>query len=183
MGSIIRMVVLVLAGVGVTGCACPDAYPIFEEGFEYCAGTCDWTVVGDGEALRVATVHPGEHGMRLNGSVWLDRPAALTIDFAQAAYTYGGPVTVEVITNCADGVSAGLAVSDQGGYQLLVILPPGGARPPEDGYQLVIEPLAGPSVVSGAEPVVVDTVTVVNQSGYCVIDGVRVVMPAPPCMG
>ena len=181
MTSIIRFLALALLGGAVVGCACPDPYPIFEEGFEYCDDLCDWSVVGDGGALRVATIHPGEHGLRLSGSMWLDKPVALGIDFSQAAYTYGGPVTVEVITNCSDGVTAGLATSDQGGYQLFVILPPGAEQPPEGDYQLVIEPLAGPA--GGSQPVTVDTVTVVNQSGYCVIDGVRVVMPAPPCMG
>ena len=171
-------IIAVALAIGAAGCACPGPTELFAEYFEYCtAPTCEWAVSGEGSADLVATIHPGEHGLRLADSVQVRRSAPIMVSYDNP----GGDYTVELVSNC-DDVYLTLADGELGARSLVIILAPGPERPPSGGYQLHVEIMPRPSFMTG-DYLELDSVTVVNQQGFCVIDELRIMTPVPLCYG
>ncbi len=173
-------IIMAALATAVAGCACPGPSEVFTEYFEYCTDpTCEWLASGEGSAELVTTIHPGEHALLLAGSVQVRRAAPLSIDYA-ASYS-SGDYTVELVSNC-DDVYLTLADGELGARGLVIILAPGPELPPAGGYRLHLEPMPRPGSMVG-DYLALDSVTVVNQQGFCVIDELRIIKPAPPCYG
>jgi hypothetical protein len=175
-----NLIIVAALACGAAGCTCPGPSELFAEYFEYCADpTCEWQVSGEGRADLVTTIHPGEHGLLLADSVQVRSAAPVSINYGSSYNS--GEYTVELVTNC-DEVYLTLEDGELGTRALVIILAPGPERPPRGGYQLHVEPMPRPGSTMG-DYLELDSITVVNQQGFCVIDELRIMTPTPVCYG
>ena len=91
-----------------------------------------------------------------------------------------------MVSNCSEQLQVGLTPRNEEGtvFGLTIILSPGPALFDGGGYEFMTAVVPTPG--SGGESLdyyTIESVTIENQDGTCVIDEVRVMMPAPPCYG
>lgn len=92
---------------------CGDAPVIYEEGFEECpSNLCGFTVEDTGTAAIEATIHEGEHGLRMSGNVIVS--VAIGHRFSDPG-EYGGIGTVSFMTDCPDSLWAVAELVDAAG--------------------------------------------------------------------
>lgn len=147
---------ILLAGAVWSGCPCPGPDTLLEEDWEGCAGLCSWTLVA-GEAERVATVHPGEHGCRLGAGARIERtPLREMIQGLGAAEGWSCPgsaaglraactryhdIGVELTAGCSAGLEVHLELGLQDGSSEVVILSLRDGTHPDAPYRRLEEHL------------------------------------------
>jgi hypothetical protein len=99
--------------LGDAGCGC-ERIIVFAEDFEGCAGTCGLVTEGPGRASVVSTIHPGEHGLQLEGDIAVTLP--ITPDPVRLADTDRS----SIVTDCESGLRAFFLVSTPGEENVLV---------------------------------------------------------------
>ena len=186
--------------VCVGACTCPEPYAVWSADFEYCGGTCAWSVAGEGSVSLVATVHPGEHGLRLDARVTATAPAAVG-----TGQYYNDGLWLEMVTTCEGAPSAQLVAVGIDQYALALTLTPGPAIEPQsrDYHPMILslpprpasqyDPNCNPNLQECCDPTVdwncyndlydgsaayaITSVSVTNRSGVCVIDQLRIMQP------
>jgi len=91
--------------------ACPSFDPpvYYQEDFEGCAGACGWEIAGPGTAAIVATIHPGEHGLRLGGDVTVTHRFEPPLDGSSLTWVTDGDVQLSVTPDDADASEVAVA--------------------------------------------------------------------------
>lgn len=109
--------------------ACPNLDPpvYYQADFEGCTGTCGWEISGPGTASIVATIHPGEHGLRLEGDITVTHAFDRPIDEASS------------ITWVADGAVQITAVISDADADVGAVVTPAPPRVDEDGDPVIEE--------------------------------------------
>jgi hypothetical protein len=198
-----RVLLIAIVAVALSGCTCPEPYAVFAGDFEYCEGTCEWWATGEGSVEQVTTVHPGEHAMRMDGPIRITGSSAVG-----AGQYYSTDLWFEMVTTCEGAVTAQLSAVGFDQYELQIRLPPGPAvEPSERSYFPVFtnmplrpasryDPNCNPNVTECCDPTVdwdcyndaydgssaysITNVSVINTSGVCTVDQIRV-MSHPEC--
>jgi hypothetical protein len=170
--GIITRFALLAAAVGLlAGCPCGGPYEALDEDFEYCTGSCDWVLEGEGAVAVVETIHPAEHGLRLDGPVRASKTADAYLDW----YGWDMPY-VELVSNCTGQLWLDLTFVGGQAYDLTIALPPGKEFLWNGDYQLLRQALPRQTVEASA-PLEIRSVTLWNQSGVCVVDQLRIMQP------
>lgn len=163
------------------GCVCDEATAVFSSDWEYCDGTCEWVAQGTGTTRRVETIHPGEHGLRVDGQMVLTAPIAVT-----TGTIYNDGVWLEYTSTCGGAPSLRWQGGGGSALGLRVGFPPGG-----DGEGPLGSPISADRFrlrrislppVPGTEPgdpwdegtsYLISELVLEYQSGTCVIDQLR----------
>jgi len=144
------LVFALLAGAVWIGCPCPGPDTLLKEDWEGCAGLCSWTLVA-GEAERVATVHPGEHGCRLGAGARIERTQLRekiqglgaedgrscpgSTAGLRAACTRYHDIEVELTADCSAGLEVHLELGLQDGASEVVIVSLRDSTHPDASYR------------------------------------------------
>jgi hypothetical protein len=156
---------------------CPpasDDIPIFDERFEdETALRASWII--DGTVERVATIHPGEHGLRTPGPVTMTRP----IEFVVWSTFWDGE-WLEYSTNCPGAPEVWLEEIEPRIFLVIASLPE--EEPPQQSYERIyasIPPLPVGDEWEGT-PVTLRSVTLrfETDAADCVIDNLRFYQPS-----
>lgn len=154
------------------GCPCEPGYSGFESDFEYCdqAADCEWSVAGDGTAIMVPTIHPGETGVELSGQVSL----TATTRVVGGNYNSDGQ-WIELVTNCHGAFNLeAIALGSE--WELALTLPSGHTEGMSADYR--VRHLNLPPIPVEESTYIIGRLTIKNQSGRCVIDQVRIMTPS-----
>jgi hypothetical protein len=156
------------------GCPCDVGYPGFDSDFEYCNDTCGWSASGTGELRHVETIHPGEHGVELSGSITISHATQVT-----GGDYYNDGQWIEYVSNCRGPVRVEVVTAPQGGYELIVTLPPGHTSSTSYEYEYDLVHVTVPPIeIEQYSTYTLSGIAIKNQSGRCVIDQVRIMTPA-----
>jgi hypothetical protein len=115
--------------VALSACPNNDA-PLLEQlDFEGCGDLCGLTVEGTGRAEVVATIHPGEHGLRLTGEVTVHRAVPSPVTISSIDWVQEGAIqlSVEVDADAGDAPPPFVHERSERGREIEEV--PGGFRP------------------------------------------------------
>ncbi|MFT3764031.1 MAG: hypothetical protein QM820_00675 [Minicystis sp.] len=157
----------------LSACPLPDAPINFQEDFEACTGSCGWTVTGAGKVAIVATTHPGEHGLRLEGEVTITHVFEPPVEATAITWVSDGYPRPSVTLDSPDGgqsvnlVPTNPALDDEGNPVIEEV--DGGFRPSTafvGGSSAVLIRALSFSHAASNPPMIVDVVRVEGEPNH-----------------